>query len=184
MDTPSLLTIERASFPEEFQWNARDFTITAERNETKIMLAEQTVRHFNPKTNKFEQFTRVIGFVAYSWYERSASQSLRYYIENMAVLPEHRRERVGTQFISHLKSLARDLIASPYSCATKFSIHTAVKETNLLGHLFLKSNGFRAVKIINDYYLHEDNPEAAYRFVYSSESPKNAAQEGRTTTHP
>jgi ribosomal-protein-alanine N-acetyltransferase len=63
---------------------------------------------------------------------------------NMAVHRNWKHRDIGTAMMDKLKS--------KLSSHRRTSIHWQVSETNLAGQLFLKSQGFRATKVIRDEY--------------------------------
>lgn len=78
-------------------------------------------------------------------------------VRDFAVLPAARRRGVGGQLMGYIRGrLAED---------HRPRLIVDVRETNLGGQLFLRSQGFRATQLIRGHF--ESNGEDAYRFVYS-----------------
>ena len=112
------------------------------------------------------KFGTVVGFLIYEIGRKC------YHILNLSVHPDYRRCGVGRILLNKLKSKITE---------DKAGIRFDVRETNLIGHLFLKANGFRAEKILYsyfvDYYTDADDevPEKqdAYSFRYRLGSKSN-----------
>lgn len=113
---------------------------------------------------------KIVGFIIYETGRNS------YIVLNAAVHPDYRRRGVGKILFDKLKSK----IDSSHR-----SIRFDVRETNLTGHLFLRSNNFRAEKILYsyfmDYYTGKDDEEPeiedAYLFYYRAKSKKKVKEE-------
>ncbi len=77
-------------------------------------------------------------------------------ISTLAVSPRHRHESVGTQMLDKLKS---KLSSHRRNC-----LQLTVPESNLDTQLFLRVQGFKAVKVLRGYFneTHEDGYEFAY----------------------
>lgn len=78
------------------------------------------------------------------------------HILNLAVPPAHRRQGVGTQMIERLKSKLSE--------HRRTRLHMELRETNLPAQLFLRSQGFRAGRVLRNFY--EDSGEDAFLFSY------------------
>ena len=132
-DMPSVLSIEQASFPAP--WDEPTF-IHCLRTKSVIGMAA-------------EHDSRVVGFMLYELHSR------RLTLLNFAVAAEYRREGIGAAMVAKLRSkLSQD---------GRTSIFLEVSEANLPGQLFFKTQGFRAVQVIRDYY---DNGQSAYQMVH------------------
>ena len=70
--------------------------------------------------------------------------------------PSYRRRGIGEQIIAKLKG--------KLAPQRRRKILLDVWDANLDCHLFLKSQGFRAVRVLPDFY--DTPPGDAYRFVY------------------
>jgi len=71
-------------------------------------------------------------------------------VENVAVAPSLRRQGIGRALLEWIQSQRRDIIAD-------------VSERNLIAQLFLRSCGFRAMRVIRDFY--RDGADA-YQFEF------------------
>jgi ribosomal-protein-alanine N-acetyltransferase len=129
-DMPSVLAIESQSF--EYSWTEDDFIRCLRQRNCIGMVAEQD--------------DRIVGFMIYKLHKN------RLHVLNFAVAAEYRRQGIGAAMVTKL--------ASKLSTGRRDSIGLEVSEANLPGQLFFKSQGFRAVSVIRDFY---DNGDAAYR---------------------
>lgn len=77
-----------------------------------------------------------------------------YKIINLAITPEFRHKKIGSRFIEELKNRL-----VPYG---REEISAYVSEKNKNAQQFFKTQGFKAVDILNDYF----GNEAAYKFKY------------------
>lgn len=96
-----------------------------------------------------EQDDRIVGFMLYELLKNSL------HLLNLAVAADHRHQGVGTAMVAKL--------ASKLGWGERNRIVLEVSEANLPGQLFFKSQGFRAVSVIRDYY---DDGQAAYQMVH------------------
>lgn len=80
-------------------------------------------------------------------------------IARLAVHEDFRRMGIGTQMINYIIGM---LLPAE---GQRIAIDT--HERDLAGHLFLKSNGFRAVAVVNNYL---DDDDVAYIFCYGGEA--------------
>lgn len=79
-----------------------------------------------------------------------------YHLLNLAVHPNWLRKGVGTRLVTCLKD----------QLTRRRRVITAdVRETNLVACVFLRSQAFRAVKVVRDAY--PDTGESCYEFSYS-----------------
>lgn len=139
-DMPEVLEIESACF--DMAWNEEDFLkILRERNCIGMVA---------------ERGDKVVAFYIYELHK----EKLR--ILNMAVLPEYQRLGVGSQLVNKLISKLSD--------HRRTAITLETRESNLPAQLFFKSHGFKAIKIIHNYY---DDDETAYRFKYKLKGKQN-----------
>ncbi len=133
-DMPEVLAIESESF--EFPWLEEDFIRCLRQRNCIGMVAEHD--------------DRVVGFMIYEL------NKTRIHVLNFAVASDYRRRDVGTQMLSKLiGKLSRE---------RRTRIVLEVRETNLDAQLFFRSNQFRAVSVLRDYY--EDTTEDAYLMQY------------------
>ena len=137
-DLPEVIDIENKSF--EFPWNEDDF-IRCMRQRNCISLVKE-----NPKN-----LDEILGFMIYEQYKN------RLHILNLGVHPEYRRKGIGTAMVNEVK---RKL-----SGQRRNRILIDVRESNLVGQLFLKSQGFRATSILRNFY--EDTDEDTYLMQYN-----------------
>lgn len=133
-DWPEVMAIEQMSF--EFPWHDEDFVHYRRQRNCIGMSAE------------YED--RVVGFMIYKLYKT------RIKVLNFAVANYIRRHRVGSQMIQKL--------IFRLSAQRINRIVLYVRETNIAAQLFLRKNGFKAVKVFRNYY--QDTPEDAYKMKY------------------
>lgn len=136
-DMTEVLDIENSSF--EFPWFEEDFIRCLRQRNCIGMVAEHD--------------DRVVGFMIYELYKT------KLHILNFAVSDDARRRGVGSQ-------MAQKLI-SKLSHQRRTKILLEIRETNLDAQLFFRSNGFKAVSVLRDYY--DDTPEDAYLLEYLHE---------------
>ena len=133
-DMPEVLDIESESF--EFSWSEEDFIRCLRQRNCIGMVAEQG--------------ERVVGFMIYELHRT------RLHVLNFAVAAEFRRRGVGAQMLQKL--------TGKLSSGRRTRILLEVRETNLDAQLFFKSQSFRAVSVLRDFY--EDTTEDAYLLQY------------------
>jgi len=133
-DMPEVLDIESESF--EFSWSEEDFIRCLRQRNCIGMVAEQG--------------ERVVGFMIYELHRT------RLHVLNFAVAAEFRRRGVGAQMLQKL--------TGKLSSGRRTRILLEVRETNLDAQLFFKSQSFRAVSVLRDFY--EDTTEDAYLLHY------------------
>lgn len=133
-DMPEVLAIESGSF--EFPWSEDDFVRCLRQRNCIGMVAEHT--------------ERVVGFMIYELHRN------RLHVLNFAVSPKFRRQGVGGQMLRKL--------VSKLSPQRRNRIMLEVRETNLDAQLFFRSQNFRAVSVLRDFY--EDTTEDAYLMQY------------------
>jgi ribosomal-protein-alanine N-acetyltransferase len=133
-DMPEVLAIEQASF--EFPWSEEDFIRCLRQRNCIGMVAECE--------------ERVVGFMIYELHKT------RLHVLNFAVAPQARRRGAGQQMIEKL--------VNKLSHQRRSRILLEVRETNLAAQLFFKSNGFRAISVLRDFY--DDTTEDAYLMEY------------------
>src|SRR5262249_35750388 len=81
------------------------------------------------------------------WREDSAPQPLRFELLHIAVAPEYQRMSVGRALLGRFDERLR---------LPEDNIRTTVPESNLPVQLFLRSLGFKAVRVLRGYYADED----------------------------
>lgn len=133
-DTPAVLNIEAASF--ENPWSEDESIRTLRNREVIGMVAELA--------------DEVVGVMIYELHKN------RLHLIKFAVAPQARRQGIGSTMIEKL--------VSKLSHDRRNRIMLEVSESNLAALLFFKSQGFRAIKILRDYY--EDTTEDAYLMQY------------------
>ena len=133
-DMPEVLHTEQESF--EFAWTEEDFLRCLRQRNCIGMVAEQG--------------EKVVGFMIYELHKA------KLHILNFAVHPSCRRLGVGTQMVQKL--------ISKLSSHRRTRITLEVRETNLGAQLFFSKQGFRAVRVLRNYY--EDSGEDAFLMQY------------------
>jgi ribosomal-protein-alanine N-acetyltransferase len=133
-DMPEVLHTEQQSF--EFSWSEEDFLRCLRQRNCIGMVAEQG--------------EKVVGFMIYELHKN------KLHILNFAVHPGQRRLGVGGQMVAKL--------ISKLSSHRRTRITLEVRETNLPAQLFLRRQGFRAVRVLRGYY--EDSGEDAFVMQY------------------
>lgn len=134
-DMPQVLGIENECF--EYPWNKSDFANVLRQSFTIGLVAE------------YQEM--IVGYIIYQLLPGRIS------IMNLAVKSSMHRSGIGQQMLDLLKAKLKE--------QNRKQIHTLVRETNLPAHLFLKSQGFRAVKVNKLEYI--DSHEDSYLFEYN-----------------
>ena len=129
-DMQEVLAAERQSF--EFAWTEDDFLRCLRQRNCIGMVAEHN--------------DRIIGFMIYELHKN------RLHVLNFAVAPAFRRTGVGAQMV--LKLIGK------LSSHRRSKITLAVRERNLQAQLFFRSQDFKAVRVLRNYY--EDSGEDAF----------------------
>ncbi len=140
-DMPEVLQIESESF--EFPWQEEEFLRCLRQRNCIGMVAEAC--------------DRVVGFMVYEL------DKTRLHVLNFAVASDLRRQGVGAAMVAKL--------IGKLSIRRRTHITLEVRETNLAAQLFFRSQGFRAVRVLREFY--EDTPEDAYFMQY-----RHRSQEG------
>lgn len=139
-DMPEVLNIEQLNF--EFPWAEDDFLRCLRQLNVIGMVAE----------------CRSTGTIrGYMIYELLRD---RIHVLNFAVLPSWQRFGIGTAMIRKLQA--------KLTSGSRTHLTLEVRETNLPAQLFFKSQGFRAVSLLKDFY--RDSDEDAYQMQYRVES--------------
>src|SRR5215472_4764655 len=133
-DMPEVLQTEQESF--EYSWNEEDFLRCLRQRNCIGMVAEQG--------------EKVVGFMIYELHKA------KLHILNFAVHPQFRRAGIGAQMVAKL--------ISKLSSHRRTRITLEVRETNLPAQLFFRSQGFRAVRVLRNFY--EDSGEDAFLMQY------------------
>jgi ribosomal-protein-alanine N-acetyltransferase len=134
-DLPEVLGIERGEF--EFPWALDDFVRCLRQRNCIGLVAE---------TGDERNHGRVLAFTIYELHKT------RLHLLNLAVAGHAQRSGVGQAILKKLKSRL-----SSQQCNR---ITLEVRETNLPAQCFFRSSGFRAVRVLREFY--EDTPEDAY----------------------
>ncbi len=133
-DMAEVLQIDQESFA--YPWSEEDFLRCLRQRNCIGMVAEQG--------------EKVVGFMIYELHKT------KLHILNFAVHPLYRRRGVGAQMVAKL--------ISKLSSHRRTRITLEVRETNLPGQLFFKTQGFVALKVLRAYY--DDTGEDAYLMQY------------------
>ncbi len=133
-DMPEVLNAEQQSF--EFAWTEDDFLRCLRQRNCIGMVAEYN--------------DRIIGFMIYELHKN------RLHVLNFAVAPAFRRTGIGGQMVSKL--------IGKLSSHRRSKITLAVRERNLQAQLFFRSQDFKAVRVLRNYY--EDSGEDAFLMEY------------------
>lgn len=141
-DMAEVLDIENHSF--EFPWCEDDFIRALQQRNCIGMVAEVE--------------GRIVGFMVYELHKAQI------HVLNFAVAREHRRRGVGSQMLAKL--------VSKLSNQRRTRIVLEVRETNLPAQLFFRSNDFRAISVLREFY--EDTPEDAYLMELWYHSAENS----------
>lgn len=129
-DMPEVLQIERSSFASA--WTDEDFLCCLRQRNCIGMVAE--ANH------------QIVGFMIYELHKA------KLHILNFAVAPEFRRQEVGKNMVLRL--------IDKLSQQRRNEILLDMRESNLDGQLFFRSQGFRAVRVVRNHY--DDTLEDAY----------------------
>ena len=146
-DMPEVLQIEQDSF--DYPWTEEDFLRCLRQRNCIGMVAEHG--------------EKIVGFMIYELHKS------KLHILNFASHLDFRRQRVGTQMVQKLIS---KLSSHRRNCVT-----VEVRESNLASQLFYRDAGFRAVRVVREFY--PDTGEDAYlmQYRYPSLVPTEAAVE-------
>ncbi|HEV3022694.1 MAG TPA: ribosomal protein S18-alanine N-acetyltransferase [Pirellulales bacterium] len=148
-DMAEVLEIEQAAF--EFPWSEDDFIRCLRQRNCIGMVADRD--------------DRVVGFMIYELHKT------RLHILNFAVAASRRRQGIGGQMVEKL--------TAKLSNQRRSRILLEVRETNLAAQVFFRSQGFRAVSVLRDFY--EDTTEDAYLMQYRYRAEADAATGNRIT---
>lgn len=133
-DKSTVLSIENQSF--EYPWSDSDLVRCLRQRNCIGMVAEIN--------------DTVVGYMIYELHKN------RLHVLNFAVDPKHRRKGVGGAMV--------DKLVTKLSSDRRNRILLEVRETNLAAQLFFKSQGFKAIDVLRDFY--EDTAEDAYLMQY------------------
>lgn len=133
-DMADVLQIESETF--EFSWSEEEFIRCLRQRNCIGMVAELN--------------DRVVGYMIYELHKN------RLHVLNFAVDPAHRRSGIGARMLSKL--------VGKLTAQRRCRIMLEVRETNLDAQLFFRSQGFKAVSVLRDFY--DDTTEDAYVMQY------------------
>ena len=136
-DMGEVLAIERQSF--ESAWTEEDFLNYLRQRNCIGMVAEHN--------------DRIIGFMIYELHKG------RMHLLNFAVASSHRRNGVGSQMVGKLEM--------KLASHRRSKLTLAIRERNLAGQMFFRSQGFRCVKTLRAYYP-ETGEDALLMELYST----------------
>lgn len=143
-DSKRVLEIERASFSNP--WTSDEMRSTRMRRDCIPLVAEMANYASEPAAIK--------GFL---FYELHVSQ---FRIVNMAVDPDFRGRGIGTSLINRL--------IDKLSPLRRRVIKIAVSEENLQMHLFLRTRGFKAKRVLRNHSWDENRKRVdAYEFEFT-----------------
>ncbi len=143
-DMPEVLAIEHSSF--DSPWCEEEFLRVLRQRNCIGMVAEYG--------------ERVVGFMIYELHKN------KLHVLDFATHPEFRHQGVGRQMIAKL--------VGKLSSHRRTRIILHVRESNLVGQLFYKSQGFRATEVVREFY--SDTSEDGYlmQFVVEDEQSSEA----------
>ncbi len=152
-DMPDVLVIEQASF--KVAATEEDYLQLLRQRDTIGMVAEVS------------ETEGIAGFFIYQQHKT------RFHLLTLAVAPEYRRKGVGRAMVH---KLIGKLGTHDYNRSCRERVVLEVCEENLEGQLFFRAIGFKATKVLHDYY--EDTDQDAYRMEYSAAADKVADHDG------
>ena len=138
-DMPQVLGIERSCF--EFPWDEDAFIMCLRQRNCVGMVAT---------TDDGSDYGKIVGFMIYELHK------MRLHVLNFAVANEARRQKVG-------EAMAKKL-AGKLSWDRRNRIMLEVRETNVAAQLFWRSQGYKAISVLRNYYV--DTAEDAYLMRY------------------
>lgn len=138
-DMAEVLRIEQSSF--EFPWSDEDFLSCLRQRNCIGMVAEHN--------------HQIVGFMIYELHKS------RLHILNFSVAPEVRRQGVGLQMVTRL--------VDKLSQQRRNEILLEVRERNLDGQIFFRTQGFRAISVLRSHY--DDTDEDAYIMQFRLDAP-------------
>lgn len=141
-DLSQFLEIENHSF--QHPWTEEDFLHNLRKRNVIAMAAVAETS---------TQVDTVLGFVLYELKKTSLD------ILNLAVHKDHRRHHVGTGILNRMKDKLH--------IQRRQHIYVRLSEYNDVGHVFLRSQGFKALRVLRDYYEFITPAQDAYLFGYS-----------------
>lgn len=137
-DMPFVHSIENQSFF-PYAWSEEEFIRCLRQRDCIGMVAERN--------------EEVVGFMIYELHPKTI------HVLNFAVHPDARRQGVGREMVCKL--------TSKLTPSRRNTIVLEVTESNLIAQQFFRSLGFRAVRVLRDFY--QDCDEDAYQMRYRME---------------
>lgn len=134
-DMPEVLKMESECF--EHRWSEEDFINCLRKRNTIGMVAE------------FED--QIVGYMIYDLLKHGLE------ILNFGVEPDHQRRGVGSQMVNKL--------IGKLSANRRTKLTLTVRESNLDAQCFFRSQGFKAISVLRNYY-DDWTTEDAYYFQY------------------
>ena len=138
-DLAECLDIENRSF--DYPWDEADF-IKAMRQRNRIGMVVE------------DGNDQVVGFMVYTLYKT------KLFVDNFAVHPAYRRLGVGTLMAAKL--------VEKLSPTRRTRLVLEVQESNLDAQLFWRSQGFKAVSILRNYYNTTDDDCYVFEYRYQT----------------
>jgi [ribosomal protein S18]-alanine N-acetyltransferase len=136
-DMNEVLSAEEQSF--EYAWDEEDFLRCLRQRNCIGMVAEHQ--------------DQIVGFMIYELHKN------RLHVLNFAVSPEFRRFGIGAQMVQKL--------FGKLSSHRRTKVTLAVRERNLDAQMFFRHEGFKATRVMRNYY--EDSGEDAFLMEYGLE---------------
>lgn len=138
-DMPEVLDIEERCF--EFPWSEEDFICSLRQRNCIGMVAEYD--------------EQVGGYMIYDLHKN------RLRLLNLAVHPRLWRKGIGTSMVDKLKAKLHP--------ERRERIVIEIRETNLEAQQFFRAVGFRAEKILREFYRDTDEDAYGFRYRYSED---------------
>lgn len=138
-DMQEVVDIESKSF--KYPWPEEDFVSALRARNCIGMVAEM--------------YTTIAGYMIYELLDKTIR------LTNFAVHPTYTRRGIGTRMIAKL--------VNKLSAQRRTNVSLAVRETNLDAQLFFRSCGFKATRVLREYFETNDGRhEDAYRMVLTA----------------
>lgn len=136
-DMADVLSTEVSSF--EYAWTEEDFLRCLRQRNCIGMVAELN--------------DRIVGFMIYELHKG------KLHVLNFAVSPQHRRMGIGQMMVKKL--------IGKLTTHRRSKITLAIRERNLDAQLFFRTQDFKAVRVLRNYY--EDSREDAFLMEFAVE---------------
>jgi [ribosomal protein S18]-alanine N-acetyltransferase len=153
-DYPQVMEIENECF--EFPWTEEDLTRCIRTRNYIGIIAEES--------------DRVLGYAVYEL------QTHGIHILNLGIHPKFRRRKIASQLIEKL--------FGKMGVQRRTRLTLEVRESNVAAQVFFRSLGFRATKILRNYY--DDTDEDAYCMIYKFKGTNdgNTEEENNVSIYP